>query len=443
MKPKTFMIIAGEASGDMLAAELVSALRAKVLEEESAPTNDVQPLRTQLAPKFFGAGGPKMAAAGVELAFDMTKHSVIGISDVLKNYLKFRRLFNQLLKLAIERQPDVIIGVDYGGFNLRFGHAIKQYVRKHSGIFQGWNPKIVQFVSPQVWASRPGRAYQIARDYDLLLSIFPFEKDWYARRVPKLRVEFVGHPMVERFQKAERGMRDAEQDGQRVLLLPGSRASELRRHLPVMIEAAKLIVSKEQNTLFSLVLPNEQLVGNLFWEFAKKTNVAFRMAGPPTPSAVESCASNLGLNLKVQIGNLPQALMRDDVAIASTGTVTMECAFFGVPTVTLYKTSVLTYEIAKRIVMVKSLTMPNLLAGKEVYPEFIQNAATPENIADAALELLQNESRRVKIKTQLANVVASLGGPGASTRAAGAIVGLLEGRRAACPTLLAVGESPI
>jgi lipid-A-disaccharide synthase len=435
MKPKTFMIIAGEASGDMLAAELVSALRAKVLEAESAPTNDVQPLRTQLAPKFFGAGGSKMAAAGVELAFDMTKHSVIGISDVLKNYLKFRRLFNQLLKLAIERQPDVIIGVDYGGFNLRFGHAIKQYVRKHSGIFQGWNPKIVQFVSPQVWASRPGRAYQIARDYDLLLSIFPFEKDWYARRVPKLRVEFVGHPMVERFQKAEGIRQKAEADSTpHVLLLPGSRASELRRHIPILSETARLICTR-RDVRFRMVLPDENLVelAERFWE--QKLIGSYLADGDNMRVPFRA--------LHCQIGNLAESLQQSEVAIASTGTVTMECAFFGVPTVTLYKTSLLTYEIAKRIVTVKSLTMPNLMANEEVFPEFIQNAATPENIADAALELLQNESRRVKIKTQLANVVASLGGPGASTRAAGAIVGLLEGRRAACPTLLAVGESPV
>ena len=133
------MLIAGEASGDLLAAELVSALRGTLPDAT-----------------FSGAGGPKMAGAGVDLAFDLTRHSVIGISDVLKNYLKFRRLFNQLLALAIEHQPDAIIGVDYGGFNLRFGHAIKEYIRNNP--FANWNPKIIQFVSPQVWASRPGRA---------------------------------------------------------------------------------------------------------------------------------------------------------------------------------------------------------------------------------------------------------------------------------------------
>src|SRR5689334_942402 len=133
------MLIAGEASGDLLAAELVTALREKVLEVDSGHNGDLQPLRTELVPRFFGAGGPRMAAAGVELAFDLTQHSVTGLSEVLKNYLTFRRLFHQLLKLAIERQPDAIIGVDYGGFNLRFAHAIKQYVRKHRSEFVPWN----------------------------------------------------------------------------------------------------------------------------------------------------------------------------------------------------------------------------------------------------------------------------------------------------------------
>ena len=387
------MLIAGEASGDLLAAELVSALRGQLFA-----------LDARSSPQFFGAGGSKVAAAGVELAFDLTRHSVIGISDVLKNYFKFRRLFNQLLALAIERRPDVVIGVDYGGFNLRFGHAIRQYVRKHPG---GWNPKIVQFVSPQVWASRPGRADLLAADYDLLLSIFPFEKDWYARRAPKLRVEFVGHPMVGRFNSEGRVPRAPDSDNlvtrgarpSEILLLPGSRRSELQRHLPVMLRALKLIQGKLPAAEAKMVLPDESLV---------------------------QLAKSSGVNLEIQTGNLPEALARADVAIASTGTVTMECAFFGVPTVTLYKTSALTYQIARRIVTVKSLTMPNLLAGEEVFPEFIQNAATPENIARATLGLLQDEALRTKIKSQLAKIISSLGEPGASQRAAEAILSLFE-----------------
>ena len=399
MKPKTFMLIAGEASGDLLAAELVSALR------EEIPSSTLHP---PSSPFFFGAGGSRMAAAGVELAFDLTQHSVIGVSDVLKNYFKFRRLFNQLLALAIERKPDAVIGVDYGGFNLRFGHAVKEYTRENP--FANWNPKIIQFVSPQVWASRPGRANLLAADYDLLLSIFPFEKDWYAKRVPKLRVEFVGHPMVERFNSEGRVPRAPipENSGARrarpseILLLPGSRADELRRHLPPMLGALKLIREKLPSAKAKMVLPDETL-----------KQLAGRLSALPS-------------DMEIQIGNLPQALAQANVAIASTGTVTMECAFFGVPTVTLYKTSWSTYQIGKRIVNVKWLTMPNILADEEIFPEFVQNAATPENIAAAALELLQNEPRRIQIKKRLAEVVSSLSGPGATARAATAILRLFS-----------------
>jgi lipid-A-disaccharide synthase len=395
MNPKTFMLIAGEASGDLLAAELVAALLA-ASKQSVGGRAQFPHHHAPSEPVFFGAGGPKMAAAGMELAFDLTQHSVIGISDVLKKYFVFRRLFNQLLALAIERQPDVIIGVDYGGFNLRFGQAIKRYVRENP--FSQWNPKIVQFVSPQVWASRPGRADKLARDYDLLLSIFPFEKDWYAKRVPQLRVEFVGHPMVERMQKEELRIQK-KNSVPTILLLPGSRKSELQRHLPVMLGALKLVQEKLPAAKAKMVLPGPSLV---------------------------QLAKSLGATMEIQIGELPWALAETDVAIASTGTVTVECAFFGVPTVTLYKTSWLTYQIAKRIVTVKSLTMPNLLAGETVYPEFVQHDATPENLSRAALELLQDQSRRTQIKAQLTKIIASLGEPGAPKRAAAAILSLLR-----------------
>jgi len=384
------MLIAGEASGDLLAAELVSALHQQLPDA-----------------KFFGAGGAKMAEAGVELAFYLTQHSVVGFSDVVKNYFKFRRLFNQLLALAIERKPDVVIGVDFGGFNLRFGHAVREYVRGNP--FSKWNPKIVQFVSPQVWASRPGRANLLAADYDLVLSIFPFEKDWYAQRTPNLRVEFVGHPMIGRFTNDDLRFTRESAEGasivnhkSQILLLPGSRKSELQRHLPVMLGAIKLIREKLPDVCVNMVLPDEDL-----------KNLADRLFTLPQ-------------DWEIQIGNVPQALAGADAAIASTGTVTMECAFFGVPTVTLYKTSWFNWEIAKRIATVKWATMPNILTNEEVFPEFIQNAATPENIARAALELLQDESRRQQIKAQLAKIISSLGEPGAGQRAAAAILSLFR-----------------
>src|SRR5664279_5673216 len=243
MKPKSFMLIAGEASGDMLAAELVRALRQELADAEAIPTTDYQPLHTNLAPQFFGAGGPQMAGAGVELAFDMTAHAVIGLSEALKNYLKFRRLFRQLFRLALERQPDAIICVDFSEFNRRFAHALRQYTRGHADWFHDWDPRIIRYISPQVWASREGRAYQMARDYDLVLSIFPFEEEWYAKRVPQLDVQFVGHPIVDRY-GARRGPRDqgrGKPNTSNLLLLPGSRSGELARHLPVMLAALETV----------------------------------------------------------------------------------------------------------------------------------------------------------------------------------------------------------
>jgi lipid-A-disaccharide synthase len=385
VKPKSFMLIAGEASGDLLATELVSALHEKLPEA-----------------KFFGAGGSTMAEGGVELAFDMTQHAATGIPS-LGRFFQGRRQFNQLFALMVDRKPDAVIGVDYGFFNLRFGHAIKQFVRDNP--FSKWNPKIIQFVSPQVWASRPSRAKLLEADYDLLLSIFPFEKDWYAQRAPKLRVEFVGHPMVGRF--ASVGTRcsaslDARQRVPTILLLPGSRKGELKQHLPVMLDALELIQRKLPACRARMVLPDPAL---------KK--LADKLSVPPP--AVE-----------IQAGTLPQALAQADVVISKTGTVTMECAFFGVPTVALYKKPLLGLALALGIITVKSLTMPNLLAGGEVFPEFIQADATPENLAGAALELLENESRRQEIKLQLEKIVASLGGPGASRRAATAILSLFR-----------------
>jgi lipid-A-disaccharide synthase len=377
---KTFMLIAGEPSGDLLASELVLALRAQWPEA-----------------KFFGAGGPKMEAAGVELAFDMREHAVVGIPTPGK-LLALRYVAGQLRSLAEERKADAIIGVDYGAFNLRLGHAIKLHVRNYSHA--GWNPKLVQFVSPQVWASRPGRAKLLESDYDLLLSIFPFEKAWYAQRTPKLRVEFVGHPMVDRLRNAPsltaraQPNRPTEKSDPLILLLPGSRKSELKHHLPVMLGALNLIKERLPSARAKMVLPNEEL---------KKLVPA---TWPDTD---------------IQVGNLPNALPQADLAITKTGTVTMECAFFGVPAVTLYKKTFLGLAIALGIVTVKSLTMPNLMAGEEVYPEFIQAAATPENVARAAAELLQDESRRTKMKSQLAKIITSLGEPGASRQAAMAI----------------------
>jgi len=397
MTPKRFMLIAGETSGDVLAAELVAELRA-ALQRQQTYSTDVQPLRSSLAPRFFGAGGPRMAAAGVEMEIHLTQHSMVGIPGV-KDFLKFKRFRNQLFALALERQPHAIICVDFNLFNLRFATFVKNYIRARQGTFNNWNPKVIKYISPQVWASRENRAYQMARDFDLLLSIFPFEKDWYAARVPQLPVEFVGHPMMDRYQGFVPEVPIAD-SAPLIVLLPGSRAKELKRHLPPMLGALKIIQATVPKIRARMILPSPALM-----ELAAQFS-------PPS-------------SLEVRCGGLSESLAEADVAIASTGTVTMECAYFGVPAVTLYKASAVEFEIGKRIVKVKSLTMPNLLADEPVFPEFIQNAATPENLANAALELLRDPARREKVRARLKQVVASLGGPGASRRAAEAILKIM------------------
>jgi lipid-A-disaccharide synthase len=395
------MLIAGEASGDVLAAELVKELRAGI---QRWPTysDNVQPLRADLAPRFFGAGGPCMAEAGVELAFDMTQHSVIGPLGWLKRIFEFRRMFNQLVRQAIERQPHAIILVDFSTFNHLLAAAIKRHVRSRRGTFNNWEPKIIKYISPQIWASREGRVHSTARDFDLLLSVFPFEKDWYAVRVPKFHVEFVGHPVMERYAQYRVSKKDPETSrAPLVALFPGSRSAELKRHLPIMLDAWKIMKSAMPNLRARMILPTDARV-----QQARTFQV------PP--------------DVELRCGGLAETLAEAVIAISKTGTITMECAYFEVPTVTMYKVSWWEYQVGKLIVKVKFATMPNLLANEAVFPEFIQHAATPEAIAGAALELLRDKPRQQQVRSKLAEIIASLGGPGASRRAAEAILKLIQ-----------------
>lgn len=390
------MIVAGEPSGDVLAAELVKALQnTRTLTESPG------------VPKFFGAGGPAMADAGVEILADLTQHAMVGVSDILRHYLELRRIFKRLFRAAMDRAPDAIILVDYSGFNLRFARAVKGWVRRRTaGAFYNWTPKIVYYISPQVWASREGRVRQIAANVDLLLSIFPFEKEWYASRAKKLRVEFVGHPMVDRYAQGAgpnalwNVSPGPAQTLPLVLLLPGSRKRELEAHLPVMIETVRKIQVRLPIRL-RMVLPNPELV-----KFALQ--------------CIEPVA-----DLEIQTAKLAESLAQADLAIAASGTITMECAYFGVPTVVIYITSRLTYEIARRIITVRHIAMPNIMAGQAIYPEFIQNQVQPDKLAQEAIDLLRNTSRRQQIKEQLRKIVESLGAPGAARRAAEAIVRIL------------------
>jgi len=389
------MLIAGEASSDALAAELVRELRARP-----------EVLLSPTPPGFFGAGGAHMREAGVEVITALARHAVFGLVEVFKHYHFFRSAFDTLLKEAVRRQPDLIVLIDSAGFNRRFAAAIRAHVRAHGPPFNNWSPRIVYFVSPQVWASRPGRAVQLARDVDLLLSIFPFEKAWYAQHTPHLHVEFVGHPMLDRYaglrphpQETASGTGTAPaKTAPLLVLLPGSRRQEILRHWPIMTAAAHAI-HRECPVRILAVLPSQEAAN---WV----GSIPFAL--PPASA--------------LQVGGLAEALQQATVAVACSGTVTMECAFFRVPTVVLYKLSWLTYWIARQIVTVRHVAMPNLLADARVFPEFIQGAATPERIATAALAFLSDGALRNEVACRLDVALASLGKPGAARRAAAAIL---------------------
>ena len=378
------MMIAGEPSGDTLAAELVGSLRS---------------LWPGALPELIGAGGPRMRQAGVDLSHELTTLSVIGPADVARHYFHFRRIFHDLVRRATERRPELIVLVDYSHFNHRFASAIREVAARTGGA---WKPKLVKYVSPQVWASRPGRAKVMERDFDLLLCLFPFEPGWYASRTPRLRVRYVGHPVLDRYPASSGSPTPHAVSGvHRVLLLPGSRRQELQRHLPVM-QAACVRLAAGGRCEFLMVLPTEAL--------------REQAAGLLDPQ----------LAARLQVGGLPEALKWASVAIASTGSVTMDCAYFSVPTVALYRTALLTYLLGKRLVTVPYLAMPNLLAGRVVMPEFVQGDATAEAIAGAASEILQKPERAEAMREGLRGVIRSLGDPGASGRAAAAILELVS-----------------
>lgn len=347
------MFVAGEASGDAHAAAVIAELR------RQAPDVAV-----------WGAGGPRMAAAGMELVLDLTEHAVVGLVEVLKNYTKFRRFLYQLVALAERRRPAAVVLVDFPGFNLRLATALRA-----RGL------RVIYYISPQLWAWHAGRARRIERDVDLMLTIFPFEKDWYRRHASRLTVEFVGHPLLDR---ASAGG-TASRQPRLVLLLPGSREREVARHFPVMAKVVDLLPECE------------------FVAVAASPALADRMRHP---------------RVRVEVGEAPNWMRRAALAITASGTATMECAIHGCPMVVIYRVNWLTYVVGRAVVRVNWLAMPNVLANREIVPEFIQHRARPAVIAETARRLLTDRERRERMQRDLARVVAELGGPGASARAA-------------------------
>ncbi len=380
MPPIALLISAGEASGDMYAARLATALKQRL---------DVA---------LFGMGGPQMRAAGVEIITDYSEVSVVGITEVLKRLPSLIRAMRHLLDEAEYRKPPLAILTDFPGFHLRLARKLR-----HKGI------RNVYYICPKFWAWRPWRVNLVRRRFAHALCIFPFEEQFYAdARVP---VKFIGHPLVgnvkatlsrELFCK-KYGLQEGEPI---ITILPGSRRGEIAHHLPVLVEAIAEIRQRQPSPLqFVVAVAHGLDAPQLKTEFPSDWGVAF------------------------VVDDTYNALAAADLAIVSSGTATVETALLGKPMIVVYRLSPLTARLAKPLVRTKFFSMVNLIAGRAVVPELIQDDFTPKRLAEETEKLLSTSKEgRARVETMtrgLEEVRRLLGPRGAVERAADEIVRLL------------------
>lgn len=366
----SIMIIAGEISGDMHAARLVQAIK-KLLPDT----------------RFFGIGGPEMRAAGVDTNHDVEDMAVTGLSEVLRRFTFFKNVFNEMVAVARDRKPNAVILVDYPGFNLRFAAKTHQM-----GI------KTIYYICPQVWAWNRGRIPNMARIIDRLITIFPFEKEHF--RGTGLQVDFVGHPLVEEARKAlDAPETELPWNGApRIALLPGSRANEIERILPVLWTAAGIIEKKHPGAGFVIAAPSEQVA-----EIAH-AKLSTLSGGPSRHSIVT--------------GKTREVLRQATAAMVASGTATIEAALMLCPMIIAYRVATLTYLMCRLLVKVDNIGMVNIVAGRKICPEFVQGNARPETLAGAIDPLLQDGPERAQMINDLMEVTKSLGSAGAEQRAA-------------------------
>ncbi|MEN8135325.1 MAG: lipid-A-disaccharide synthase [Thermodesulfobacteriota bacterium] len=372
MTEKKVMIVTGEASGDMHGANLIKAMKA------------IQPDLS-----VYGMGGEALIAQGMEPLYDAAKLSVIGILEVF-SHLRDIRAAQHILgrQLKVDR-PGLLILIDLPDFNLMLAKKAKKL-----GI------PVFYYISPQVWAWRSGRVKKIKRLVDRMAVIMPFEKDFYQQR--GMAVDFVGHPLLDEVKS--KGSRaeflvghGIEDTGQKIIgILPGSRRKEVAAMLPVFIEAARLIAKKLERTTFLLPVA-------------------------PTLADADLAGYGLeesGLDIRLIRGDRYDLMGACDAVVAASGTVTLELGILKVPMVVSYRLSPISYFLGRRFIKVDYASLINLIAGREVVPELLQENALPGNISAELLRLLVDKEACALMKKELAEVVDSLGGPGASRRAA-------------------------
>lgn len=377
------MMSCGEPSGDVYAAALTSEI--KRLEPGAVVT---------------GFGGARLRGAGAALVADFSGLSVTGLIEALRVLPRSWRLYRQLVRAAREDRPDVFVPIDFPDFNLVLARAMKRL-----GV------PIVYYVSPQLWAWRRGRLRPIRRLVDRMLVIFPFEASFYEEaHVP---VSFVGHPLVELTPVVARDgfLRRHALDPARpvVALLAGSRRNEVRAILPDLVRTAGVIAAR---------IPDAQFV------IARAPHLSDGLFAPLDgwPAAARKPL--------VLEGHTDEILASANVAIVASGTATVQAALHGCPMVVVYRLAPSTYRLGKRFVHVDTYAMVNLIAGREVVPELIQDAFTPERAGAEALRVLTDESHAAQVRSDLASVRARLGGRGASRRAAEEIIAVARASRA-------------
>jgi lipid-A-disaccharide synthase len=375
MPSTQILISAGEASGDMYAARLATALRARA---------DVQ---------LFGMGGPRMREAGVDTIADSSEVSLVGIVEIAKKYPALRRVWKRILGEAMRRKPRLAILTDFPGFHLRLARALK---RQHVPS--------VYFVCPQFWAWRPWRANLVRRRFVHGLCIFPFEQEWYRSR--GVAADFIGHPLVDNVSAGRSRAEFAEYFGLTaakpiVTLLPGSRAGEIAHHMPRLMQACHLIHQVREVQFVLALAPG-----------MRRSQIAGYLT-PDVPMTVVEDATY-------------DALGAADLTIVSSGTATVEAALMNVPMIVVYRLAPLTAAIARWLVRTPMFAMVNLIAGKKVVPELVQKDFTPERVAREAARLLDSPEACEEMRQGLAEVRTKLGPPGAIDRAADIIAAMLK-----------------
>ena len=370
-KTKTVMIVAGEASGDMHGASLVREL-----------------LRIDPSLNFYGIGGNMMQEAGVKLLVNASETAVVGLTEVISKLGALFRIIRRMKKSLDEMKPELVILIDYPDFNLNFVAP----AAKKRGI------KIFYYISPQVWAWRKNRINKIKRLVDKMAVILPFEVDTYAAK--GFAVDYVGHPLLDLVKpayskQASQKIFKLDESKTTIGLLPGSRLSEVVQLLPEMLRAAEILAQKIQNVQFILPLADtleEKTVDDIISAF----NVKVKVISGQTYDAVSCC----------------------DLAIVASGTATLETALLGVPMIIIYKISPLSYFIGRLIVNVKNIGLANIIAGKTVVPELIQENASGNRIASEAIDILTDGKRKLEMIKELAAIRSKLGNPGAARKTA-------------------------